>query len=65
MSKKITWDAIHKDFKRHFPNLRKEVEYWCPYDYLTIKIYLKDGRVFSYNYFNKEVQFFSEHWIKK
>lgn len=57
MSKKITWDKIHKDFARRHPNLRKELVGWRPYDYATILITCKDGSKILYDYDLKRASF--------
>lgn len=62
MSKKITWDVIYKDFKSRHPNLSREVEYWCPHSYVSIKLYFLDGRTGVYKYFEHEVNFISDRW---
>lgn len=63
MIKRVTWNDVYASFKQHFPNLRKEVEYWCPYDYLTIKVYLKDGRIFTYRQSDSKINFIDSKWI--
>ena len=57
MAKKITWNMIFADFKQRHPNLRKEVSYWCPRDYLIIELWLKDGRRMLYDYWNHKAEF--------
>lgn len=51
MQLKITWKMVLEDFKQRHPRLSKQITYWCPKDYLTILIYLKDGMKISYDYF--------------
>ena len=55
--KKITWDVIYRDFRRHFPNLKKMVIDWRPYDYAMIVVTLKDKRHLTYDYDMKTVKF--------
>ena len=62
MSKKITWDVVYKDFRLRHPNLSKAVTYWCPHDYVTIKLYFEDGRIGTYNYISRKFNFMSERW---
>ena len=50
MSNKVTWENIWQDFKRRHPRLCKEVVDWRPYDYLKIKLWMKDGRKIIYDY---------------
>lgn len=64
MSKKITWNNIYKDLKKHFPNTYKRTTYWHPHDYATIEIYLEDGSKALYNFDSKKVTFLDERWIK-
>ena len=64
MPNKITWKMILKDFKNRHPNLSKSVSYWCPYDYATILIYLKDGRKLTYNYDTHEDKVLTTSWSK-
>lgn len=64
MNKKITWNMVFADFKRNHSKLRKEVTYWCPYDYLTIELYFKDGRKAKYTYFDHKVVWSDERWMK-
>lgn len=63
MGKKITWNKVYSDFKTRLPNWHKEVVYWCPHDYLTILIYVKDGRKATYDYLNHKLTFLDEYWI--
>lgn len=49
MEKKVTWNTVYRDFKKHFPRMSKEVLNYDPCDYMTIKIYLKQGRALTYN----------------
>lgn len=55
--KKITWAVIFQDFKSHFPNLKKQVTHWRPYDYATIELWFKDKSKATYDYDAKEVKF--------
>lgn len=59
MSNKLTWNKIYKDFKQRHPNLRKEVIHWCPYDYCTIQLWLKDGSKMTYNFDEHKAVFIS------
>ena len=47
---------ILTDFKNRHPKLSKQITYWCPHDYLTILIYLKDGMKLTYDYNNHEAK---------
>lgn len=64
MNKKITWTTIYNDFKRRHPNLRKDVTYWCPLDYLTIELYFKDGSKGKYTYFEHKMVWSTDRWMK-
>ena len=57
MSKKITWLKIYNDFRKRHPNMRKEVIHWCPKDYLTIELWLKDGSRLNYYYWDHKATF--------
>ena len=57
MSRKITWKNIYDDFQLRFPNFKKQVTYWQPYGYLTIKLYLKGEKACLYDYFNRKITF--------
>lgn len=65
MSDKITWKDIYKDFKNAYPKFNKQVVQYRPHDFLTIKIWFKDGRIGIYKYFNKDLEFLDEIWIHK
>lgn len=54
MSNKLSWKKILVDFKRRHPHLAKQVSYWCPNDYMSILVYLKDGTKLTYNYSNSK-----------
>ena len=47
---KITWNKIYEDFKRRYPDFSKEAYFYEPYDYAEIKIWIKGGLRFVYNY---------------
>lgn len=55
---KISWKMILTDFKNRHPKLSKQITYWCPHDYLTILIYLKDGMKLTYDYYKHEAKIF-------
>lgn len=57
MSKKITWNKIYQDFKQRHPDLRKKVTHWCPYDYLTIELWIDDGTRMIYDYWSHMAKF--------
>lgn len=64
MSKKITWNKIHKDFTIQHPRYAKEDVYWRPYDFGKILIYLKDGKEITYDYDTKRIKFLPDRWKK-
>lgn len=64
MRKKITWNMIYRDFKTRFSEMNKEVMHWCPYDFATIVLWMKDGRRALYNYDNQTVTFVSREDIE-
>lgn len=55
--KKVTWFDIYQDFKNHFPNFKNEVDDYCPYDFATILLYMKNGHRATYNYDTKAISF--------
>ena len=55
MRKKITWRMVYTDFQRRYPDLRKAITYWRPYNYATILLYFKDGVKSTYNYDTKDL----------
>lgn len=57
MRNKITWEKIYKDFKLRFPHLSKEVIHWHPYEFATIKLWMKDGSRMTYNYDQRKAIF--------
>lgn len=61
---KITWKAIYDDFKRRHPNMSKRVVDWRPHNYATIKLYLDDGVLATYNYDEHCMYYISQRWIK-
>lgn len=54
---KVTWRTIYNDFRKRHPTLKKEVIYWCPYDFATILMHLENQNKATYNYDTKEVRF--------
>jgi hypothetical protein len=54
---KLTWETIYKDFKRIYPDFSKEAYYYEPYDYAEIKVWIKGGKRFVYNYDKKTGRF--------
>lgn len=60
--KKITWEVIRDSFKKRYPKKHKEVIYWRPHQYGTIKLYFKDGRTGTYNYDERKLVLGSETW---
>lgn len=61
MSKKITWKMIYKQFRITYPNLRKDIYHWCPYDYLAIRIHFCDGRTGIFDYLQNKLEYI-ENW---
>ena len=59
---KVTFDNIYADFRRRHPNLKKEVIHWKPYNYLKIKVYLFDGMILIYDYWNHIATVCKENW---
>ena len=51
---KVTFEDVHKDFKRHFPNLSKKAAYWKPNGYLSIQVIFQDGSQLIYDYLYKK-----------
>lgn len=60
MAKKITWQSVYDDFKKRYPNFKKQVMHWQPYDFLTIMLYLDDGNKCIYNYTDHRIVFVKE-----
>ena len=50
------------DFKERHPKLGKEVCWWCPQDYATILIHLKDGMKITYNYDDHRATILCTKW---
>lgn len=59
---KVTFDAIYKDFRRRHPNLAKEVIHWKPRDVLKITIYMSDGMIIIYDYYEHRATICSANW---
>lgn len=57
---KVTWGDIWEDFKQRHPTLRTYVYRWEPYGFATIKLYLTDGSIMTYNYDLKHAEFIEE-----
>ncbi len=57
MSKRITWDDIYKDFAARLPTLYKMAADYCPQDYMTIVVRLKDGTRVTYDALQKRAWF--------
>lgn len=47
---KVTWEKIYEEFKRKYPDFSKEAYFYEPYDYAEIKVWIKGGKRFVYNY---------------
>lgn len=52
---KITWQDIYKDFRKTYPGQLKNIGRWEPNDFLRIKIYMMDGSIITYSYFDKTI----------
>lgn len=57
MVKKITFDDVYKDFRSHYPTLRKHAIGWQPYGYLSILVLLDDKIKVKYDYMRKQCEF--------
>lgn len=57
MGKKLTWEMIYADLRMRLPHRRNDIIHWHPYDYLTIKVYFKEGARATYNYLTHELKF--------
>lgn len=62
MANSISWNKIHRQFVKQFPLANKHVLHWCPSDHLTIKLYLDDGSLASYNYLENDIRHLEERW---
>lgn len=60
MSNTISWRTVYADFRSRFPNFKKHVIHWHPYDFLTIKLYLDDGTKCKYCYIDHKVTFLKD-----
>ena len=43
VKRKVTWKDIFNNFKSVYPRLSKEARDYCPYNYMSIVVYLEDG----------------------
>lgn len=59
---KVTFDAIYKDFRRRHPHLAKEIIHWKPHDVLKIKIFMFDGMIIIYDYWDHRATICSANW---
>lgn len=59
---KLSWKKILTDFKQRHPHLSKEISHWCPHDYATILIYLKDGMKLTYDYEEHKAVILGSRW---
>lgn len=57
---KLTWKNVYEDFRRRFPNLKKNVSCWRPYYYATICLYTKDNKRMLYNYDTRDIKFLDD-----
>ena len=62
MGQKISWRMVLDDFKMVFPNRRKEVVDYRPHDFMTIKLWFKDGSTATYNGLTRKLIFLPERW---
>lgn len=62
MSSKVTWKDIFEDFKKHNPVLCAHGMHYEPYEFLTIKVWLNDGEIALYDYFNKKITRTNTYW---
>lgn len=53
--KKLTWEDVYKDYKKHFPKTSRQAMGFEPYDYATILIFLPDRVRATYNYDTKKL----------
>lgn len=54
--KKVTWDDVYRDYKKHFPKSSKEAFGFEPYDFATILIFFPQGVRGTYNYDTKKFE---------
>ena len=62
MSKKVKWVEVVKDFKERNPEIVKRIWYWCPYDFMTVLIYLDDGTKLTYDFTNHKATVLDSTW---
>lgn len=59
MSRKITWADIYKDFRQRLPTLSKLAVEYRPHDFMTIAVYLRDGKKVLYDGLQRRAWFSS------
>lgn len=62
VSKKITWNKVFEDFKVNYPKLRTKAVWWGPCDFMTITIYMADGRKGVYDGLKHRFKYTNEMW---
>lgn len=62
---KLTWKRIYEDFKRRYPDFSKEAIYYEPYNYAEIKVWIKGGKKFIYNYDKGTGRFVKDELVKR
>ena len=61
-STKLTFDMIYADFRRRHPHLSKEVYHWRPSDYMEIQVFLSDGMILRYSYWDHKATICKANW---
>ena len=59
---KLTFEMIYKDFRTRHPHMAKEVVHWRPNDYMEIRIFLDDGMILRYSYWDHKATICKENW---
>ena len=67
MARKLTWDGVYQDFRQRYPNLRKHVITYRPYDVMMIIIWFDDEISMVYDYRTKtcKVVPYNIEWLRK
>lgn len=61
---KYSWRKLFEDFRRTYPEVRKDIYFWEPWEFSTIRLWFKDGRLATYNDYDREIKFLDGSWIR-
>lgn len=58
-----SWEHIYQDFLKRNSAIKDKIVKWEPYNWLTIKITLSDGRMLLYDYSSATTEFLGTRFL--